>query len=96
MISRATAAEMTNESKSVKTQIYHLIHAHGTLLQTPPICHGAVVSMVSREEKHTRLSGLHMHEFQGKQGFKFAKSVSKRLHFLNSVAPTAGVAVEVD
>lgn len=71
----------------------------------PPICHGAAVSMkrktkgvrmVSREDKHTHLSGLHMHEFEGKQGFKFAESVRKRQHFLNSMVATAGVTVEVE
>lgn len=94
----------TKESKSVKTQIYHLIHAH-TSFCPPPICHRAAVSMkrktkgkhvVSREDKHTRLSGLHMHEFEGKQGSRFAESVRKRLHFLNSTVATARVMVELD
>lgn len=52
--------------------------------------------VVSGEDKHSRLSGLHMHEFEGKQGFKIAESIRKRLRFPNSMAAAAGVTVEVD
>lgn len=103
-IKRATTAQMRLNQWKPKYIMWFMPTSHSAPLSTP-ICHRAAVSMkrktkgehvVPREDKHTRLSGLHMHEFEGKQGFTFAESVRKRLHLLNSMVATAGVTVEVD